>query len=293
MSAKQEFHIPINIDGVTAVACLAEASGISKQKIKQYMQKGCVWLERRKDQKDEEIDPSKRLNNSYIQRLRRAKKILKSNQILHFYFDENVLNSVTPEAILIKDFGEYSIWNKPSGMLSQGSKWGDHSTIYRWAETHLEPERPAFVVHRLDRAANGLIILAHKKNVAKQFSKLFENRQIEKCYQVKVEGDFSRRSSSGKKLKLDSDIDKKTAISYVEMLSFNETENSSLLEVQIETGRKHQIRKHLANIGFPVVGDRLHGSGQYSDHIDLQLQAKSLAFICPVSSEQRSFKLDS
>jgi len=95
-------------------------------------------------------------------------------------------------AILVEDCGDYSIWNKPSGMLSQGSKWGDHCTIYRWVEKNLQPERAAFVVHRLDRAATGLILLAHKKSVASQFSRLFEKREIYKRYLVKVKGDFSK-----------------------------------------------------------------------------------------------------
>ena len=284
MTAKKEFHIPVSVNEISAVDYLAEASGFSKQKIKQYMQQGCVWLERVKTNED---------SADYIQRLRRAKKRLTKNHVLHFYFDESVLARQTSPAVLLKDFGDYSVWNKPTGMLSQGSKWGDHCTIYRWAEKHLQPERSAFIVHRLDRAANGLIILAHKKKVASQFSKMFENREIEKHYQVTVEGEFLK----GDGLTIEDEIDNKKAISHVKELSFNQAENTSTLEVKIETGRKHQIRKHLAGIGFPVLGDRLYGSQQNVEeyqkaNIDLQLQAKYLGFICPISNEKREFKLD-
>ena len=222
MSTKKEFHIPITSDDKTAVDYLAEASGFSRQKLKQYMQKGCVWLELVKDEVNEvipsiekteveetdldhaaldhteeqmqetKVEHKKAAQQGYIQRLRRAKKLLNTKEILHFYYDESVLSSEVAPAVLVKDLGEYSIWNKPSGMLSQGSKWGDHCTINRWAEKNLQPERSAFIVHRLDRAANGLIILAHKKSVANQFSKLFELRQIDKRYQAEVEGDFSK-----------------------------------------------------------------------------------------------------
>ena len=290
MESKKEFHISITEDDKTAVDYLAEASGFSKQKIKRFMQKGCVWLERLSDDKTSET-------KTYIQRLRRAKKVLKKDQIIHFYYDERVLSSDSLTATLIEDFGDYSIWNKPSGMLSQGSKWGDFGTIYRYAEMQLKPERPTFIVHRLDRAANGLIILAHKKTTAKQFSRLFESREIEKRYLVKVEGNFTNMiSSDDDQLMINEDIDDKSAISHVKMMKFNEKENTSLLEVQIDTGRKHQIRKHLSGVGFPVVGDRLHGLYKQTDqenNIDLQLQAYCLAFTCPITGVQRSFKLDS
>lgn len=291
--SKQEFHIPITTNDKTAVECLAESTKLSRQKLKKHMQKGCVWLERTKvNDVETEVVTEQAKHKSYIQRLRRAKKIVSNNDVLHFYYDETVLANETEPAVLISDLGDYSIWNKPSGMLSQGSKWGDHCTIYRWAEKHLQPERAAFVVHRLDRAANGLIILAHKKNVASQFSKMFEKREIDKRYHVEVSGDFSNIMTEKENvLTINNAIDGKSAISHVTMLAFNESLNTSKIEVQIETGRKHQIRKHLSEVGFAVVGDRLYGSG--SEGVDLKLKAKSLTFICPVSSEERFFTLDS
>ncbi len=278
---KDEYHITVDSPDKTAVELLSEASKLSKQKIKQAMQKGCVWLE--KSSGDE-------VQKQYIQRLRRASKILSVGEVLHFYYDENILNTEPREAILISDKGDYSIWNKPSGMLCQGSKWGDHSTINRWAEKHLQPERPAFIVHRLDRAASGLIILAHKKQVAASFAKMFQAHEIEKHYRVSVEGDFSSaltNDETGKSIK--DDIDNKSAVSHVQLISYDKTNNESTLDVEIETGRKHQIRKHLAGLNFPVVGDRLYGSGD--NKTDLKLKAVLLRFVCPVSGEGRVFEL--
>jgi len=298
---KQEFHIEITSDDKIALDYLAEVSGLSRQKIKTVMQQGCVWLEQK---------------NQPVSRLRRAKKVLGTGNILHFYYDENILQQIPQPATLISDEGDYSIWNKPSGMFSQGSKWGDHCTIQRWAEKTLVPERVAFVVHRLDRAANGLIILAHKKKVAAQFGRMFEQRQITKIYQVLVEGCFTAVNANviadtdeNGSVTINAELDGKIAVSHVSVLKFDEINNQTLLEVNIETGRKHQIRKHLSGLGFPVVGDRLYGSSQLDKRsfddssnsdiansdsakgLDLQLSAVRLSFICPVSLQEKVFAL--
>jgi len=277
---KTEFHIAVEAEGKTAVELLAEATKLSKQKIKQAMQKGCVWLEKSGEQENQK---------QYTQRIRRAKKVLSVGETLHFYYDEKVLNAEPAEAVLISDKGDYSIWHKPSGMLSQGSKWGDHCTIYRWAEKHLKPERPAFIVHRLDRAASGLIIIAHKKKTAASFAQLFQEHKIDKRYRVRVEGDFSSILEREETTKtIDTKIENKPALSHAKFESYDKESDESILEIKIETGRKHQIRKHLSELGFPVVGDRLYGSGRLQE--DLKLQAVSLKFDCFVSGEEVLFR---
>ena len=281
MPEPKEFHLPITQSDITAVDCLAAATGFSKQMLKQAMQKGCVWLEQHNARGDEKL---------FIQRLRRAKRVLKPGETLHFYYDETVLQEKPVEAVLISDESDYSVWSKPAGMRSQGSKWGDHCTLYRWAEQHLSPERPAFIVHRLDRAASGLMLLAHKKQVTAELTRMFAKRQVEKHYQVKVEGDFSTLLAGEARKSIRSKVDDKAATSHVQLISYDETNDESLLEVQIETGRKHQIRVHLASVGYPVVGDRLHGSGK--NEKDLQLAAVLLKFTCPVTGDAKSFALN-
>ncbi len=266
-----EKHVDVTEAGSLAVSLLSQQTGLSQQKIKKAMQKGAVWLTR----------------EGYTQRIRRAKKSLKESDQLHLYYNEEVLDQVCLPAELIADEGEYSVWFKPYGMYSQGSRWGDHCTIYRWAETQLYPERPSFLVHRLDRATSGLILLAHSKNAARNLTEQFEQRVTEKTYCARVEGDFSFYQSATLVDKL---IDEKEARSVVRCLEYNKTENISRVEVQLLTGRKHQIRKHLSSLGFPVLGDRLYGGAQ-CDRFNLQLQAYLLGFNCPVTSEKRCYEL--
>lgn len=234
------------------------------------MTKGAVWLTRGKN----------------TQRLRRAKRKLRAGDELHLYYDPDVLAEIPAEPKLVADVGGYSVWNKPYGLRSQGSKWGDHCTITRWAERHLQPERPAFVVHRLDRAANGLILVAHSKAIAASLSELFRDRKVEKRYRARVAGDFSQQPSP---LRVESPVDEKQAVSEI---SFVRVEDGrSLVDIRTETGRKHQVRRHLAESGFPIVGDRLYGAGE-NDPMDLQLTACLLAFQCPVAGEPVEYRLD-
>jgi tRNA pseudouridine32 synthase/23S rRNA pseudouridine746 synthase len=262
--------INITTSNENAATLLAEASGLSKSRVKQAMQKGAVWL----------------TNQRGTRRLRRMDRVMKAGDKLFLYYNEKILLKQVDPPQLIADEGSYSVWYKPYGMLSQGSKWGDHFAINRWVEHHLVPQRPSFVVHRLDRAATGLILIAHKKKMAAALSKLFQERALEKRYQVIVLGRFPEQESP---MTIDSDLDNRSALTYVHNIKYDSIKDRSLLGVCIETGRKHQIRRHLSSIGFPVVGDRMYGQGP--DTEDLQLTACYLSFICPVSGEVRAYRL--
>ncbi len=268
MTIRFEKHITIEDANLSALTHLSSHTPLSKQKIKQAMTNGCVWLE----------------SSLGTNRLRRIKKILNTGDVIHIYYDEEIQNNRPEAAVLIADENEYSIWNKPYGMYSQGTKWGDHYTIYRYVETHMKPQRPAFPVHRLDRAANGLIIIAHSKKTATAFLSLFKSRNIQKQYSATVEGQFNDIELP---LVMSNDIDNKPALSKI--IAFENRDHNSVVIVEIETGRKHQIRKHLAEQGHPIVGDRLYGSGQSTEN--LKLQACYLKFVCPISNEIKEYSL--
>jgi tRNA pseudouridine32 synthase/23S rRNA pseudouridine746 synthase len=264
-----EFHIDIDSESAFAAPLLAEETRLSLGQIKLAMKKGAVWLS----------------DANGTNRIRRAKKNLPEGARLHFYFDPAVLNSEILQPELIADEGSYSIWYKPRGVLSQGSKWGDHCTIYRWIETNDPKQRPAMIVHRLDRAACGLIVIAHSKQLAQKFSAMFQHRVIEKKYHAIVCGRFSDK---GDEVILSNAIEGRNACSRVRQLSYCAEKNTSLLKIHIETGRKHQIRRHLSESDFPILGDRLYGGGE---SIDLQLAAVSLKFDCPLTNVLKEYSL--
>lgn len=243
-----------------------QASNLSKSDLKKAVMQGALWL-----------TPAK--NRKQTQRLRRLKKVLSVGDELHFYYNKKVLDTEVPEALLIKDLIDYSVWYKPYGMLSQGSKWSDHCSIARFAQKNLPSDRPAFIVHRLDKAATGLILIAHTKKAAQALSKMFEQHQLEKYYHIIVHGDHQQRPQPDVII---GDIDDKKSRSTFTCLDYDEVSKRSLVKVKIDSGRKHQIRKHAASIGMPVVGDRLHGIADDTESLDLQLCAVSLSFNCPL-----------
>jgi tRNA pseudouridine32 synthase / 23S rRNA pseudouridine746 synthase len=259
-----QLHLENEQPNVDLVGLLATHSGLSKQIIKTAMKKGAVWLTK----------------NSQTKRVRRAKIQLQPGHSVHLYYNPDILNAKTEAPSLIADFDDYSIWNKPYGVLSQGSKWGDHTTINRLVELMIQPPKPVFILHRLDRATRGLMILAHNKTANKAFTQAFEHRQIHKTYRAIVEGEFPYEE-----ITLANDIDSKPALSHASRIDYASSSHRSLVEINIETGRKHQIRRHLSEFGFPIVGDRLYGNAVEGDK-DLQLSAYQLEFKCPLTEQK-------
>lgn len=264
-----EIQIEAEDDASDAIELLAAATPLSKQKLKQAMEKGGVWLKK---------------GQGGRRRLRRARTPLKRGDCLELHYDSFILSSIPPEPRLIADMKAYSVWYKPENMLSQGSKFADHCAISRWVEKHHTPRRAVYLVHRLDRAASGLMLLAHDRKTAARLSKLFSTRSIQKRYRVGIRGEFNGTLP----LVIDSPLDGKVAESIVHSIA--QKEGHTELVVEIKTGRKHQIRRHLSSLGWPVRGDRIYGDPDTRE--SLQLTADFLSFVCPVSGLPVTFKLD-
>ena len=241
------------------------------------MQQGAVWWQR----------------DQQIRRLRRGGRELQPGDQLHFYWDPAILASTPAVAKLIVDGGSYSVWNKPATMLSQGTKWGDHCTLTRYAEKQLSPERNAFLIHRLDRAASGLMVVGHSKSATRHLARQFHDRLVNKTYLARVEGEFPDTATP---LILNDPISSKPAHSEVALRTYDIATNQSIVRVNISSGRKHQIRIHLANAGWPLIGDRLHGKAgdlpADQPVPPLQLCSWQLSFDDPDSAERLKFNLD-
>ncbi|MBI3774060.1 MAG: RNA pseudouridine synthase, partial [Gammaproteobacteria bacterium] len=217
----------------TATACemLAVRTGFSKGKIKDAMNKGAVWL----------VPPA-----GPMKRLRRATATLNAGEKIELHYNDEVLAKAVPSSVLVADEHDYSVWFKPSGVLAQGTMEGDHCALLRQAELHFKMQRPVFLVHRLDREASGLMLVAHSQNAAARLSALFQNNAVYKRYWVQVRGQPTAAQGG-----IDAPLDGKTAHTEYTVESYDAVSDTSILSIVIDTGRLHQIRRHLDGVGHP------------------------------------------
>jgi len=262
------------------VAFLAQATGLSKSAVKAAMAKGALWY----------ADQHK------PKRLRRKSVQLAAGTELHFYFDSQLLDQVPRCPTLVEDCVSFSVWDKPAGMSMQGSKWCDHTAFERWVSVNYLAGGQVYLVHRLDRWTSGLVMVAHSKKVAARLAALFADRQIRKQYLALTKADIDLAACrTDLPMTLDAPVEgklSKTQITAIKpattLLNKGVEQNIDAydfsgvfeLSVTLETGRKHQIRRHCAGIGWPLIGDRLYGE-ELADNttgIDLQLRSVCLGF---------------
>jgi tRNA pseudouridine32 synthase / 23S rRNA pseudouridine746 synthase len=249
---------------------LADASGLPKERIKHAMVKGAVWLKR---------------PGSKERRLRKAKFKLQPDDFVQLFYDAKVLAQTPPEPTIIADYKDYSVWFKPPWLLSQGSRYGDHCSLLRLAEKS-NRDIDFKLIHRLDREASGLILLAHNRNAAMLLSKLFQEDKIEKRYFAEVSG---HPEIPEKGLQLTSPLDDKSARTEILAAYPGKMKQNTILDIQLHTGRLHQIRRHLADFGYPVIGDQKYGE-QQRGYYDLHLCAWKISFLSPFTKEMTSYQ---
>lgn len=267
---QKEFVVEGDGGGVAVADLLAQRSGLSKGRIKDAMMKGAAWLE-----------PTRGARR----RLRRATATLRRGERAVMYYDPDVLACVVPQGQCLVDYDDYSIWYKPPGMLSQGTEYGDHAALLRQVEKAMAPKRDAFLVHRLDSDAAGLMLFAHRRAAAARFGTLLQQRRMRKVYAVEVCGDLRRLGAQGV---FDASLDDRHATTRFVTGPYDPQQDRCGAWVAIDTGRYHQIRRHFAAAGFPVVGDRRYGCVAQGG---LRLVALELTFTCPTSGASRELRL--
>lgn len=160
---------------------------------------------------------------------------------------------------IIYDCKDYIILNKPYGYASQDGRKVKKNII----DILNHEEKKFFIVHRLDMETSGIMLLAKNREYAKKFSTQFQTRDIKKKYYAIVNGKLSKNKGE---IVTQEKINNKEVVSKSYFEVKNKNEKFTFLEVEILTGRKHQIRKQFSELGHPVVGDLKYG------HIDSHTQ---------------------
>ncbi|GGF85023.1 bifunctional tRNA pseudouridine(32) synthase/23S rRNA pseudouridine(746) synthase RluA [Alteromonas lipolytica] len=186
--------------------------------------------------------------------------------------------------------------NKPSGLLSVPGKAPEHRDSLIARLQRVFPQ--ARIVHRLDMATSGVMVVAQHKDSHRQLSRQFELRQTAKRYYARVAGTPEKTAGSidlplicdwpnRPKQKVDFDAGK-PALTHYQVVQQLPTE--ALIALTPVTGRSHQLRVHMLALGHPILGDRLYGSPTViASAPRLQLHAQSLCFTHPVSGDRLNF----
>jgi tRNA pseudouridine32 synthase/23S rRNA pseudouridine746 synthase len=186
------------------------------------------------------------------------------------------------------------IVNKPAGLLTVPGKGEDKQDCL---VNRVNTDFPdALIVHRLDMATSGLVILARNKQTQGKLGDMFQKKQVKKEYTAIVNGKLkSKRGVISLPLMTDWPNRPKQKVDFVygksSVTHFRATEiqtenNTTLVKLIPVTGRTHQLRVHMQYIGHPIVGDKLYGEGEsHCEKQRLLLHATRLKFNHPETSK--------
>ena len=189
---------------------------------------------------------------------------------------------------------------KPGGLLTIGTDRDKTRTVHTILNEYVRKGDPrsrnrVFIVHRLDRETSGILIFARSEAVKLKLQEQWQD--TDKRYLAVVHGRLAAKTGT-----ISSYLAENSAftvystpdptrgkLSHTDYAVLKEANGYSMLEIHLLTGRKHQIRVHLSEMGNPVVGDRKYGQGNDA-HDALALHARSISFTHPVSNRRLAFE---
>ena len=226
---------------------------------------------------------SYRVQENDIVELFNIEKIEETKKKIITQYVPSISEKAKYDDFIIEDNENFIVINKPSGIPVQSGTKSFKNVIDALRKTKYFENAKPFIVHRLDKDTSGILIVAKNREYAQLFTSLFRLRKIHKTYLAIVYGEIPK----GTKILEDELIlyekDKKiiqNALSYLRLLKTNS--QYSLLELRPITGRKHQLRKQLYNLGNPIIGDDKYffkNRGVYIKSKYLMLHAFEIKFM--------------
>ena len=217
-------------------------------------------------------------------------------------YEINVEAENIPLDIVYED-DDLIIINKASGMVvhpAPGHYTGTlvNALLYKYGELAGEKFRPG-IVHRLDKDTSGLMLVAKNEWTLEKLSEMISTKKVERKYLAIVDGlikhdtgtidaPIGRDANNRQKMAV-TDVNGKEAITHFRVLE--RFDNNTLVECILDTGRTHQIRVHMAYIGYPVNNDPLYGRGKCSEFGQM-LHSYSIKLKHPRTGKELSFEVD-
>ena len=242
--------------------------------IERSLRNGKIKLNNKKVKSSTKLSKSDKIyfyNFQFIERKKEKYKFKPSNQIIK----EN-------EEDIIDNNDNFIVINKKSGIAVQGGTKSKKNIIDIFSNSKYFQNTKPYSVHRLDKDTSGVFIIAKNRETAKLLTSLFRLRKIHKTYLAICNGEFNQ--SKGEWRGELSRYDGKRKITEKAITKFkviDKNNNSTLIQMHPVTGRKHQLRKQLFNIGHSIYGDKKYNSSSSSKRInkDLMLHSYQIKFM--------------
>lgn len=204
------------------------------------------------------------------------------------YEDSNLLVVNKPEGLVVHPAESYDGPTLVHGLLYQSDELSSINGV----------KRPG-IVHRIDKDTSGLLIVAKNDIAHQRLSEAFSKHEVKRIYTALVYGkidvpkgviDMPIGRHRTNRLKMAVDPEGKRAVTHFKVLE--QFEKYTLIECELETGRTHQIRVHMAHIGYPIVGDPIYGPKDVIGDTGQFLHAHTLTFVHPIKNEHMTFTVD-
>lgn len=227
---------------------------------------------------------------------------LRSGQRIEVRWDKKTPQQQSHGLNIVYEDQELIIINKPSGLLTIATDKEKRKTAYAILSNYVkmeDPEKKIFIIHRLDRETSGLLMFAKNETIKRKIQESWATTIDQRTYVGVVEGEVKQQEGTiiswlkeSKAFIVYSSQNPKhgqKAVTHYKKIKGND--KFSLLQINLETGRKHQIRVHMQDIKHPIIGDTKYGSTENPIR-RMGLHAQVLAFTHPKTGKPCRFETE-
>ena len=257
---------------------------IPQSLIEKNLRSGKIKLNKKKTKSSIKVNTNDRIDlynfNFQEKIIQKKKKFNPTNQIIK-----------ANENLIIDDNENFIVLNKNSGISVQGGTKSKKNLVDIFSKSEIFKNTKPYSVHRLDKDTSGVFIMAKNRETAQLLTSLFRLRKVHKTYLAICHGEIEKNSGewnndlirydNGKRI-----IEKAKTIFKV----IDKNSNSSLVEMKPITGRKHQLRKQLFNIGHSIYGDKKYNSSLFTKGINKNLMLHSYQIRFMINEKKYTYK---